>query len=91
MGNGTAVQQMNSGGTVVNIASYNGAMIRQKVALQAAVRATLKMSAKTVIMQTDGNTIFDTGELPGIEHTEKLNHEVMIQVDHSKVPKLWQS
>ena len=40
IGTGTAVQQMNSGGAGVNIAGYNEATIRQKVAVQVAAPAS---------------------------------------------------
>ena len=89
-GSGTSTQQITGVGTMVNLAGFNDALIRQKAAVQIAAAPTLRMSSNTGILQADGVTIIDTGELPGIDDKEKLNHEVMIQIDYFKAPLLWQ-
>jgi hypothetical protein len=51
----------------------------------------LKMNPITGVLQPDGVTITDCADLHVSGEFAVLGHEVMIQVDHFKVPKLWQS
>ena len=80
-----------NGNSMMNLAGYNEAMMREKAAANVAAGPSLEMSVKTCVVHADGVTIIDTGLLPGDDGSVALSSEVMIQIDHFKVHKLWQS
>jgi hypothetical protein len=85
---GQGEQTMNNNGPT--LADYNDAM-RRRAADQLGNGASLKMSVHTGILQADGVTVIYAETLAGLEDKRKLSNELMIQIDHFKVPKLWQS
>ena len=76
---------------MMSMVGYNEAMMREKVAANVVAGPSLNMSVKTCVLQADVVTIIDTGLLPGDDGSVVLSSEVMIQIDHFKVHKLWQS
>ena len=72
------------------LADYNDAM-RRRAAERIGNGATLEMGVHTGILQPDGVTVKYVETLPGLEEKGELSNELMIQIDHFKVPKLWQS
>ena len=93
-GTGSQTQQNGptaNGNATMNLAGYNEAMMRERAAANIAAGPSLKMIAKTGVLQADGVTIIDTGLLPGDDGSVVLSSEVVIQIDHFKVHKLWQS
>ena len=93
-GTGSQTQQNGptaNGNATMNLAGYNENMMRERAAANVAAGPSLKMSARTGILQSDGVTIADTGLLSGDDGSVVLSSEVMIQIDHFKVHKLWQS